>query len=813
MLSLQFRLQLFLAGILLSVAVSSNAQLCPPNIDFERGTFDGWTCYTGNVTGNGVNIISLTPSGGPVPDRHTLFAASSAGELDPYGGFPVNCPNGSGYSIKLGNSSGGGMAEGISYEFTIPTNENYYTMIYNYAVVFQDPNHQEYEQPRMEIEITNVSDNQIIYCSSFTFIPFGTILPGFFQSNNPGSETPVWCKDWTAVSINLDGHAGKTIRLSFKTADCTFRRHFGYAYIDVNSECSGTFVGAAFCPDDTVVNVVAPYGYQNYTWYNNNFTQVIGNSQVLSLKPIPPPGTRVAVEVIPYNGYGCPDTLYAELLDTLTVTAHAGIDTISCNKAFVQIGSPPRAGLSYRWSPATGLTNPNISNPYAAPDITTTYVVWVSHDGGGCVDTDTVTVKAGIIDNRIELLGKERLCLGTNDSAVLKVAPTDRIQWYRDGVPIPGATGTIHRVVESGVYHAMLYNQMGCELPTEKKTVFIASIPVAGMNPVTLNQCLVGNRFNMINTSTNVLGEMQYMWILGDGNVSSTRDISHSYAQAGNYDVKLVVTSNEICKDSLNFHVVIYQNAIADFNADPICVNLPMLAVNNTVDTMGSPINYIWDFGNGITSVVRNPPAQIYPNPGTFAVSLSVNTEQCPTPYNTMKKYIVVDKPRAAVNYPVEYAVVDLPLTLEARTFGVSAFWSPGTFLNTQDSYTPVFQGSRDQTYTIKITTVSGCVTVDTQVIKSVKSVEIYVPSAFTPNNDGKNDRLKPILMGIKELKYFRVFNRWGQMIFDGRTVEPGWDGTVSGTPQGADVFVWMVEGLGLDNKTYRRKGTVTLVR
>ena len=58
--------------------------------------------------------------------------------------------------------------------------------------------------------------------------------------------------------------AGKTIRLFFKTADCTFRRHFGYAYIDVNTECSSEFTGATYCPDDTAVTVTAPYGYQNY---------------------------------------------------------------------------------------------------------------------------------------------------------------------------------------------------------------------------------------------------------------------------------------------------------------------------------------------------------------------------------------------------------------------------------------------------------------------------------------------------------------------------------------------------------------------
>jgi hypothetical protein len=180
----------------------ANAQICPPNIDFENGTFDGWTCYTGYVTGNGTNVITLSPSGGPIPGRHTMFTSFPGDGTDPYGGFPVNCPNGSGHSIKLGNDQGGGEAEGISYEFTIPPGQNYYTLIYHYAVVFQDPNHEEYQQPRMETEITNETDNVIISCSSFTFIPYGSILPGFFEAADPMGDTPVWCKSWTAVSIN-----------------------------------------------------------------------------------------------------------------------------------------------------------------------------------------------------------------------------------------------------------------------------------------------------------------------------------------------------------------------------------------------------------------------------------------------------------------------------------------------------------------------------------------------------------------------------------------------------------------------------------
>src|SRR5215216_5691873 len=177
-----------LLAILISIFCFTNnghAQNCPPNIDFETGTFDKWTCYIGNTYAVGSeNEISLSSSGGPIYNKHTMYsAAANSGELDPFGNFPVVCPNGSGYSIRLGSTTPGGEAEGVSYEFTIPANENQYSLIYHYAVVFQSPNHKVNEQPRMEIEVTNVTDNTIIDCSSFTFIAVGSSMPGFERSD------------------------------------------------------------------------------------------------------------------------------------------------------------------------------------------------------------------------------------------------------------------------------------------------------------------------------------------------------------------------------------------------------------------------------------------------------------------------------------------------------------------------------------------------------------------------------------------------------------------------------------------------------
>ncbi len=804
-----------LAILLTCTSIKAVAQSCPKNIDFESGTFEGWTCYTGSVAAvGGQNVISLTPSSGPVDDQHTMYSSFPGNGVDPYGGFPVNCPNGSGHSIKLGNTQGGNRAEGISYEFIIPANENAYTLIYNYAVVFQDPNHQVNEQPRMEIEITNVTDNTIIGCSSFTFIPYGTALPGFVLSPNPGSNTPVWYKDWTAVSISLAGNAGKKIRLFFKTADCTFNRHFGYAYIDVNSECSGTFVGATYCPDDTAVNVVAPYGYQGYTWYNNNLTQVLGRQQVIKFKPPPAAGTTIAVKLDPYNGYGCQQTLFAQLVDNLTVVANAGRDTSSCNRSPVPIGSLPKAGLVYKWKPATGLSNPDIANPVANPNITTTYILTANHDGGGCISTDTVVVKASIIDTSIQLIGKTIYCTGSGDSSILRVQPTDSIQWFKDKIAIKGANGTEYRVTQTGVFHALLFNSEGCSLATSTRQINISSIPVVSIaGPANPNQCLVGNKFAFTNNSTNAVGNVTYKWTMGDGNQLTNKDVSYTYTKAGNYAVKMVASTSSVCADSSMFTIQVYQNAVADFSIKPVCINMPVQIINNTVDTLSSPVNYSWNLGNGVVSNLKNPVAPFYTSPGIYPISLSVNTPQCPSPLNTVTYPAVIERPKPGISYPEVYAVVNFPLPLPARQLGDSILWTPGINLNNPAVYTPIFKGVAEQLYTIEIKTNSGCITVDTQLVKTVKNVEMYVPDAFTPNKDGTNDFLRPILRGIKQLNYFRIFNRVGQTVFESKTDRPGWDGTFKGTAQPTQAVLWVVEGVGVDGIIHRRKGTTLLLR
>ncbi len=804
----------FTASLICFFNFYATAQNCPPNIDFENGNFSGWVCHTGRVAAiGGTNVITFDYSGGPVQNRQTMYSANPGGELDEYGGFPKNCPNGSGYSIKLGNNLPGTEAEGVSYDFTIPAGVNIYNLIYNYAVVFQDPGHRPFEQPRLDLEITNLSDNQLITCSSFSFFAVESPLPGFELSPNPGGSTPVWFKRWTAVSVNLDGLAGKTIRLFFKTADCTFRRHFGYAYLDVNTECSDKFVGANFCPDDTSVSVTAPYGYQNYTWYNSIFTQVLGTGQVLTFTPPPAVGSTIAVVLEPFAGYGCVDTLFTTLSDTLAYLANAGPNLASCNKALVQLGVPPKMGFKYKWEPAAGLNAADISNPLANPDITTTYVLTAVHDGGGCLSTDTVTVIAALLDSSLEVIGKTIWCIGSGDSTILKVKPADSIQWFKNNIPIAGANQTLLRVTETGNYFAVVFSSYGCSLATRPVDINISSIPIPGFTVDKPEQCMVNNKFIFTNSSTNDVGPMFYKWITGDGFNATSRNLTYSFKKPGTYKVVLVVSSSSACADSISRTIIVYPNVFSAFSVDPVCINNPVLAVNNTIDPGTTTLFYLWDFGNGQTSTLRNPPVQVYPVAGNYVMSLTVSSSQCPFPLSIQKRFVVVEKPAAAINNPVAYAVAGLPLTLEARQLAVDILWTPAASLDNPTVYNPVFTGNSEKTYAIRLKTIAGCITVDTQVVKVNKNIVIYVPNAFTPNKDGLNDILMPFMIGITELRYFKIFNRWGELVFETQDPKKGWDGHYKGEPIQTHTLVWMLEGIGVDNKTYKAKGTTVLIR
>jgi gliding motility-associated-like protein len=115
--------------------------------------------------------------------------------------------------------------------------------------------------------------------------------------------------------------------------------------------------------------------------------------------------------------------------------------------------------------------------------------------------------------------------------------------------------------------------------------------------------------------------------------------------------------------------------------------------------------------------------------------------------------------------------------------------------------------------YTVTASTIAGCQGVGYVKVQVYKGPDIYMPTAFTPNNDGKNDIFKPFTVGIEKINYFKVFNRWGQMIYSTSAINEGWNGKIGSADQPSGVYVWMVQGVTKDGKIITKKGTIALIR
>jgi gliding motility-associated-like protein len=139
--------------------------------------------------------------------------------------------------------------------------------------------------------------------------------------------------------------------------------------------------------------------------------------------------------------------------------------------------------------------------------------------------------------------------------------------------------------------------------------------------------------------------------------------------------------------------------------------------------------------------------------------------------------------------------------------------WSPAQGLSNPSIQDPIASVANNITYFVTASTADGCTGTDSIVITVFDVSGIFVPNAFTPNGDGINDVLKPILIGIKELKYFAVFNRWGQRIFYTASQGTGWNGSLNGNPTESGTYVWIAAAIDYNGRLIEKKGTAILIR
>jgi gliding motility-associated-like protein len=189
------------------------------------------------------------------------------------------------------------------------------------------------------------------------------------------------------------------------------------------------------------------------------------------------------------------------------------------------------------------------------------------------------------------------------------------------------------------------------------------------------------------------------------------------------------------------------------------------------------------------------------------------DTLGCPKPASGS---VLVDVLKVNANAgPADTVVVlDQPLLLNA-TGGSHYQWEPPLWLSNPTVPNPTAMPLNDIKYVVKVSNGQGCYSLDSIRVRVYQlAAGIYVPTAFTPNSDGRNDYFRPLALGLKSLDVFRIYNRWGELLYSDTNIESqGWDGTYKGNKQEPATYVWYAEGINYRNERSKKRGYVVLIR
>jgi gliding motility-associated-like protein len=650
---------------------TSSTFFCPPNIDFEDGSFNLWKLGIGDVDSPspGVNSVTITTSP-QTPNRHEIINnAGSSTNTDPFGGFSINPPDGSNFAIKLGNTINGAEAERATYLINVPPNSTNYSIIYQYAVVFEDPGHLPVEQPRFTVNLTDAITGLSVPCGFVEYISSASI-PGFFESS-PGSD--IWCKNWTPVFVNLSKYSGRTLNLEFTTADCTKGGHWGYAYLDVNG-CRNPAQAKNDCQLPSSTKVKGPPGFISYKWWNNDYSQLLATGQNASITPTLPLSDSLHLELLPQSGAACRDTIVVRI-ERDTLILNKGTDKVICSDSTVKISNGTFIpDCIYAWSSNIPINNPNQNTVYVKPMVTTDFILSVMDTISKCKSNDTIQVKVNPTPNAEIYPNTGTICSGNFVQFTNNSSPGLTYNWQSIGVPnVPWSNNT---------------NQFipGPTPPINTAGIYLFKLSVK--NPVSGCKAIDTAEINVIpsasaNWSIGPLEGCDSLNVLIE-DFSQDRDSSRVWFDNGGV-LTIPKLSNQINirflnPDTVNAYLVSYgkcssdttqlksirirKSPFAGFSISTdnvaiwptdtviICKGEQVQFTNLFTGTIG--VNHDWNFGDGPIGSAQESCSHIYNQEGLFEVKLkeAYNTEpNCP---KIVRKWVKVNPlPFAGFNGPL----------------------------------------------------------------------------------------------------------------------------------------------------------------
>jgi gliding motility-associated-like protein len=397
-------------------------------------------------------------------------------------------------------------------------------------------------------------------------------------------------------------------------------------------------------------------------------------------------------------------------------------------------------------------------------------------------------------------------------------APIASYYWnFGDGTSSTVANPSTHNYSVPGIYEVKLAIRGldGCNSDTTRKTVIIGDYPVAAFD--VFDTC-AGIPPRIVDRSRAIVGSIsEWNWILDGTPVSTSQQPLLVNLAPGSHQLQLDVKSSHGCaSQQVTKSFQIKAAPVIEAAGENGCIKKPVSFTASQLDNQTTIIRWYWDFGNNQQSTLQNPQPVFITGGDYTATVRAIASNGCSSniisiPYAVQSVYANAGNDTVVLK--------DMPFPLQSSYGSTSSSspllfdWTPGTGLDNTAVPFPIATLQDDQTYYFTVTTPEGCVATDTIRLEVFKGSAIYVPTGFTPNNDGKNDQLKPHYIGIRSVDFFTIYNRWGEQVFTTNNSGLGWNGIYKGIHQQTGSFVWMLRATDYVGKVYQIKGVFTLIR
>jgi gliding motility-associated-like protein len=501
--------------------------------------------------------------------------------------------------------------------------------------------------------------------------------------------------------------------------------------------------------------------------------------------------------------------------DPVTSCAPASADLTA---ASVTAGSEPGLIFTY-WTDAAA-TN-TLANPNNISQEGTYYIKATSP--AGCTDIKPVKVTILPLPNLV-VTDPPPVCspatVDITDPAIVKGSDNDLTYTYWKDAAATIAVTNPKAVNESGTYYIKGTASTGCPV-IKSITVTINPLPV--LNTIDPPEVCTPNTVDITSSSITAgsdAGLTLTYWRDASATVVLTNP--NIIDKTGQYYIKGVNQYGCVTTEAVNVVV----NPIPEVTMrapDSLCIGLS----TNIAVTFSGQAPWSFQYNDGVQSYfVNNITSQPYllrvtPTQTTTYTITSVSDRYC-TNRNPANNKVTIN-----ITYPIPGIRLNSVITtaftnteLKARTIPSYTYsWEPRVGLNNYSTPTPLFNYGQQVEYKINMVSSAGCVTVDTMTVRVANQTDpdapcdFFIPNAFSPNGDGRNDTYFPFTINMKEIKFFRIFNRWGELVFETRMFGEGWNGIYKGKPQPSDVYVWTAETICFDGTVIRRSGNVLLLR